>query len=195
MSWPAARRPPMSEYLLADAQPAMQDADDRDRRHGQGVEDAGVEVGEVGVGPERHRRRRRAGTRCRRRCTGASLNSAAVGPLGDDVLLLEELADLGEQLQRAVRAGLHGAEPALHEGHHLEQEDGRRTCRRGSSTSDERRRRPAGSVYLPVATGRCRATGRSPVDVPEDEVEAGEDRDDVGHVDAAAAPTARSRCC
>ena len=74
---------------------------------GQDVEDAGVEVGEPGVGAERARRRRRA-ARCRRTRYGRQLEERAVGLLRDDVLLLEELADLGEQLQRAVGAGLHG---------------------------------------------------------------------------------------
>src|SRR5262249_51822320 len=42
---------------------------------------------------------------------------------GSGVLLLQPLADLGEQLQRAVRSGLHRPETALHERHHLEQEE------------------------------------------------------------------------
>ena len=40
---------------------------------------------------------------------GAGLNSRRSAALGDDVFLLEELADLGEELERAVRAGLHRA--------------------------------------------------------------------------------------
>ena len=54
--------------------------------------------------------------------TGAALKMNAVGAVGVQVLLLEELADLGEELHRAVGAGLHRAEAALHEAHHLEQE-------------------------------------------------------------------------
>ena len=41
--------------------------------------------------------------------------------VGVQVLLLEELADLGEELHRPVRAGLHRAEAALHEADRLEQ--------------------------------------------------------------------------
>ena len=112
----------MSEYLLADAQPAMSMPMHRDRRHGQGVEDADVEVGEPGVGAERHGdvdEQHRADDQ-----VGRQLEERAGRPArGTMSSFWSELADLGEQLQRAVRAGLHGAEPALHEAHHLEQED------------------------------------------------------------------------
>ena len=54
MSWPAARRPPISEYLLALAQPAMRmpSTETDDTARAKKMPD--VEVGEDGVGAERH---------------------------------------------------------------------------------------------------------------------------------------------
>ena len=43
---------------------------------------------------------------------------------GDDVLLLDELDPVADELEPAVEpARLHGPEPALHVGHHLQEED------------------------------------------------------------------------
>ena len=105
----------MREYLLADAQPAMRMPMTETDADGEHVEDADVEVGEPGVGAERH-----GGVDEQHGAddeVGRQLEQGRGRPAGDDVLLLEPLADLGEQLHRAVGAGLVGAEPALHEAH------------------------------------------------------------------------------
>jgi hypothetical protein len=104
------RRPPGDEH-----------ADDRHRRDGQGVEDAGVEVGEPGVRPEGHGHVHEEDRPHHE--VGGELEERAVGPLGDDVLLLEGLAHLGEELERPVRPRLHRPEPRLEVRHHLEQVD------------------------------------------------------------------------
>ena len=109
------------ERVLVGARPAGdEDAEHADRRHGEAVEHADREVREVGVGTERHDRdeQERRHEHDERR----HLEDAVVGGLGREVLLLHPLADFGDELQRAVRAGLHRAEAALHERHHLEQE-------------------------------------------------------------------------
>ena len=90
--------------LVGRRPPGDEDADHRHRRQAHGQEDAGVEVGEVGVGAEGHdhedqERRRQHDVRRQE-------EQPPVGPVGDDVLLLEELADLGEELDRAVGPGL-----------------------------------------------------------------------------------------
>ncbi len=109
------------QRVLVGARPAGdQDAEHTDRRNGQAVEDADFEVGEQRVGPERddddeQERRQQDDQR-------GDLEDALVGGLGREVLLLHPLADFGDELQRAVRAGFHRAEAALHERHHLEQE-------------------------------------------------------------------------
>ena len=176
------------ERVLVGRRPAGdEDADHRERRHGQGEEDAGVEVRRIrrrartGIDDVEQERRRRA------RRTAPGRRAAGRPRLGEDVLLLEELADLGEQLERAVGPGLHRAEPALHVAHHLEQEDVDEDARAGRSTASEH----AEDLERSSAASRPSSMPKraaSPVDVPEDEVEAGEDRDDVGHVDAPEQP-------
>ena len=118
-----AGRPQAAEQrVLVGAGPAGdEDAEDADRRHREGVEHAGLEVGQPGVRAERQ-----AGDEQERRHQHDQrrhLEDAVVGRRRRGVLLLQPLADLGEQLHRAVRPGLHGPEAALHERHHLEQEE------------------------------------------------------------------------
>ena len=88
--------------LVGTAPPGDEDAEHADRADREGVEDARLEVGEEGVGPERHHgdQQERADQHDERR----DLEDARVGLLGLDVFLLQPLADLGEQLHRAVRA-------------------------------------------------------------------------------------------
>ncbi len=108
------------QRVLVRAGPARhQDAEHRERRHRQREEDAGRVVGEDSVGPERDDEvdEERADEHDDRRDAEDEL----VGAIGAEVLLLEELADLGEELHRAVRPGFHRAEAALHEADRLEQ--------------------------------------------------------------------------
>ena len=88
----------------------------------------------------------------------------AVGPLGEEVLLLEPLPHLGEELHRPVRTGLCRAEPALHEAHHLEQEEvddraGRQQHGREGPEAAQRRLLPVGQLdrdhHRRALTGRC----------------------------------------
>ena len=110
------------ERVLVGRGPARdQDAEYRDRRDPEGEEDADVEVGEQGVGPERHRDVDEHDRR--HHDVGRDAEEGLVGPDRGDVLLLHELADFRDQLQRTVGAGFHRPEPALHVAHHLEQED------------------------------------------------------------------------
>ena len=112
---------PADQGVLVGRRPAgRQDADDRQRADGEGEEDARVErladragpdgdddVDEKGADQHDHR---------------SQHEHLAVGPLGSEQLLLHELGTVGHQLQRPVRSRFHRAEPALHEGHDLEQE-------------------------------------------------------------------------
>ncbi len=180
MSWPAARRPPISEYLLADDQPAMR-----------------MPITEI----DDTASRRRCRSRCRR-STASGPNGTArksrnvlmsttirrhgeqptVGTLGEQVLLLEELADLGEELDRAVGPGLHRTEAALHEADGLEEVHVHDRAG-GEEHRDATRRARAAATGCQYGTSRPRRSAHpSAVDVPEDEVEAGEDRDHVRHV-------------
>src|SRR6056297_3471932 len=108
------------QRVLAGARPTGdEDAEHADRGDGQGIEDADLEVGEQRIGTERNdddeqERRQQHHDR-------GDLEDALVGGIGSEVLLLHPLADLGNELQRPVRAGFHRTEPALHERHHLEQ--------------------------------------------------------------------------
>ena len=81
---PPLWRPPMSEYLLAEAQPAMRMpiTDRDDRPHGK--EDACVEVGEVHVGAERHHHEDQEGRSDDD--VGRQREEPPVGVLGCDVL-------------------------------------------------------------------------------------------------------------
>jgi hypothetical protein len=117
-----ARRAQAAEQrVLVRARPAGdEDAEHGHRRHRECVEHAGLEVGEPRIGTEGHHRDEQEGAR--QHHERRELEEELVRPLGVDVLLLQPLADLGEELQRPVRAGLHRAETALHERHHLEQE-------------------------------------------------------------------------
>ena len=99
--------------------------------------------------------------------SGAILKTRLSAFAGYDVFLLQPLADLGEQLHRAVRPGLHRAEAALHEAHHLEQEQvddraGGQQHGDGATEDAQQRLRPV----------RDRRPPASSIDVPEDEVEA-----------------------
>ena len=155
----------MSEYLLADAQPAMStpitDTDDRPMARKM----PGVEVGEVGVGPERHHHHEQE--RGGQDDVGRQREQLAVGVGRGDVLLLEELAHLGEELERAVGPGLHRAEPALHVAHHLEEEGDDERARAEDDEDQHRDRarhgllpvgqldRAAGLGHEAAVIGRC----------------------------------------
>jgi hypothetical protein len=103
--------------------------EDRQRRHGHGEEDASRQVldDEVGAGGEHDVGQERRGQHHHRR----RLEHEPVGPLGNDVLLLEELEPVSEELEQAAGAGLLGTHAALHPRHHLEQEDDAEDERRG----------------------------------------------------------------
>ena len=91
------------QRVLVGARPAGdQDAERADAADGEHVEDAGVEVGEVGVGPERHDRDQQE--RADQHDQRGHLEDPLVGLGRLDVFLLQPLADLGEQLH-ASRTG------------------------------------------------------------------------------------------
>src|ERR1700736_2542147 len=46
-----------------------------------------------------------------------------IGAQREQIFLLEPLADLGQELHGAVGTSLHRTQPALHEAHHLEEEE------------------------------------------------------------------------
>ena len=80
---------------------------------GEDVEDAHVEIGGDHVAREGdHRRRAQREDSAAR--TRREVEERAVGALGDDVLLLEQLDDVGERLEEPDRADHRGAEPGLH---------------------------------------------------------------------------------
>ena len=100
MSWPAARSPPSSAYLLADAQPAMStpitEIDDTARAKKTPVSRASTTAsgptGEHHVQDERRHQHDHRGQH----------EDLLVGTVGADVLLLEELDGLGDELEGAV---------------------------------------------------------------------------------------------
>ena len=93
--------------------------------------------------------------------SGAILKIRLSAFSGLDVFLLQPLADLGEQLHRAVRPGLHRPEPALHEAHHLEEEEvddraGRQQHGDGATEDAQQRLPPVREVDREHAlTDRC----------------------------------------
>ena len=138
------------QRVLVGARPSGdQDAERADAADGQHVEDTGVEVGEVGIGAERHDgdEQERADQHDQR----SHLEDALVGLLRLDVFFLQPLADLGEQLHRAVRPRFHRTEPALHEAHHLEEEEvddraGRQQHGHRATKDAQQRLRPVGKI-------------------------------------------------
>ena len=108
------------ERVLVRRRPSRhEDGDGAHRPGGQGVEDAHVEVAHHQLGAK--------GTITntasvpRSTTIGANLKHRAVGVVGDQVLLLEELQPVGEQLGPAPAApGEVGADAALHVGRHLQ---------------------------------------------------------------------------
>ena len=94
MSWPAARRPPSSEYLLADAQPAMStpmtDSDDTARAKKMPVSRSSTtRSGPAGIDDVEQERRHEHDERA------PAAKTPAVGLAREDVLLLEELDAVG----------------------------------------------------------------------------------------------------
>ena len=96
---------------------------------------------------------------------------------------------VGDELQRRRAGRPPSGRAGSACGHHLEQEDvdeeqraDRDTTTRTTDDLDARSAMPVAATA--TATGRV----RSSVDVPQDEVEAGEDGDDVGDVHAAQQP-------
>ena len=123
------------------------------------------------------------------RCGG---EDELVGLGREDVFLLDPLADLGQQLERAVGAGLHRAEPALHERHHLEQvevDDGAGGSSTGKHQADDRLEarspasRPARRTRSASQVQARRSHGAHRSMSPRMKYSDGQDRDDVGHVD------------
>ena len=114
------RRPPRRENLLAEAQPAMSEPRTPDAHHGEHEEDARVDdladraLARADRDGEEDEEVREEGD------GGGELEDTAVRARGDDVFLLRELHAVRDELGPAVEAArVHGAEAALHVGHHL----------------------------------------------------------------------------
>ena len=125
--------------LVGRAPTGHEHADDRQRRDGQGEEDADVEVGdhEVLAGRQHDVEQQRRHQHDQRR----RLEDDPVGLVGDEVLLLDELGAVGEQLEQAARSRLLRTLTALHPRHDLEQEHDAEDQRGGRH--EDGRRRPA----------------------------------------------------